>query len=89
MSGPPGKRNAAPENPGHGSFSERLHNPTPAVRPQDSALAELCKTFIRAEPAERLLFLCDIRTAEPLLWRDVERWFVESFLERKGHARAQ
>ena len=41
-----------------------------------SALASLCKAYMRAGPTDRRLFLEDVRAAAPNLWRQVEAEFV-------------
>ena len=40
---------------------------------QESALAALCKSWMRAGGIDRRLFLADVRAGNPNLWRAVER----------------
>ncbi len=82
----PRKKNARPDESERASFGKHPDNSTPDAGPQDSALAELCKAFMRAGPAARRLFLCDVRTAEPILWRDIEREHAAAVLAQKRHA---
>lgn len=84
MSGPPGKRNAAPGKPGHGSFGKHNETDTPAPDTQacEGPLLKLARAWKACGPNERRLFLAEVRGLAPNLWRDIEREFVAATLTR-------
>ena len=75
MSPPPERRNAAPGEPGHGSFGKQneVPIPTPEAQAAESPLKALCKTWMRAGVTDRALFLANVRAGCPNLWRPIER----------------
>ena len=66
---PPGKRSARPT----ATKEEHADTGTAPTALQESALAALCKSWMRAGATDRRLFLSDVRAGNPNLWRAVER----------------
>ena len=66
---PPGQQKSQPP----ATKEEHAETGTASTALQESALAALCKSWMRASGTDRRLFLADVRAGCPNLWRAVER----------------
>lgn len=71
MNEPP-KKGAAPAKEAACS-GEHTYLFSSPCKTQESALAELCKAYMRTSLTDRRLFLADIRAGAPNLWREIDR----------------
>jgi len=71
---PPEKKNARPgEREGGSGEHSNTDIAAGELQAQESPLAALCKAFMRAGPTDRRLFLEDVKTGAPNLWREIDR----------------
>jgi hypothetical protein len=75
VNAPGDKRNAAPAEAEDGSFGKHENGSTasPAAQAAESPLMGLIKSWMRAAPTDRALFLSDVRAGSPNLWREIDR----------------